>query len=52
MNRTAGTEPKAEDRVDIARPNFPRTTIEQVRGSAGYCGPRVSVVDFDQGIAE
>ncbi len=53
----AGTELEVEDRGDAVvlrrvRPTFPRTTIEKVRGSAGYRGPTVPVEDFDQGIAE
>jgi AbrB family looped-hinge helix DNA binding protein len=52
-----GTELEVEDCGDVvvlrrAEPTFPRTTIEQVRGSAKYDGPPVSLEDFDKGIAE
>ena len=51
----AGTELEVEDRGDAvvlrrAKPLFPPTTIEQVRGRLKYEGPPVPIEDFDKGV--
>lgn len=51
----AGTELEVESQGNVvvlrpARP-FPRRTVDEVRGCAGYKGPRKSLKDMEEGIA-
>lgn len=55
---TVGTEFEVEPKGDVvvlrptAEPLFPPTTIEEVRGCAGYTGPRVSLEEMDAAVEE
>lgn len=53
---SAGTELEVESQGNVvvlrqaAEPSFPPTTLEEIRGCAGYSGPPVSIEEMDAAI--